>query len=111
MKRGIAGTAKRGTARFNCGRLPQIAVVYAEATGHPLEELGRVRGSQTVAPCPAAGHIDRHPSCSINLEKNVFYCHSCGAHGGVLDLWVVAGYAKDRSEAASSLRNRGLMKP
>jgi DNA primase len=30
-------------------------------------------------------HEDTRPSCSIHLERNVFNCFGCGAHGSVLD--------------------------
>jgi hypothetical protein len=30
-------------------------------------------------------HRDRNPSMSVNEEKGVFYCHSCGATGDVID--------------------------
>lgn len=32
--------------------------------------------------CPSGEHDDKHPSLSINLEKNVFNCWSCGFKGG-----------------------------
>lgn len=34
--------------------------------------------------CPF--HADKHPSCDVNVDKNVFYCRSCGANGGVFAL-------------------------
>jgi 5S rRNA maturation endonuclease (ribonuclease M5) len=37
--------------------------------------------------CPLGTHEDRNPSCSINYEKNTFYCHACqesGTLGGLL---------------------------
>ncbi len=40
-------------------------------------------GNQRVTLCPL--HGDTKPSCSINLERNVFNCFGCGAHGSVLD--------------------------
>lgn len=89
--------------------LPSIAEVYAQATGQSLERVGRRVNDEIVAPCPASGHKDRNPSCSINVIKSVFCCHACGASGGVLDLWVHAGLAANRSEAVVGLRRQGLM--
>ena len=53
---------------------------------------------------------DHHPSLDVDVAKNVYACRSvnCGAHGGVLDLIVAAGYAGDHREAAQWLRRRGL---
>jgi hypothetical protein len=39
--------------------------------------------------CPAPGHIDRHPSCSVGAEPSQGWCcHSgdCGARGAIYDL-------------------------
>ena len=43
----------------------------------------RGAGSKRMALCPF--HPDRRPSCSIHLERKVFYCFGCGAKGSVLD--------------------------
>jgi DNA primase len=40
-------------------------------------------GKQRSTLCPF--HKDTKPSCSIHLERNVFNCFGCGAHGSVLD--------------------------
>jgi DNA primase len=40
-------------------------------------------GKQRSTLCPF--HKDTRPSCSIHLERNVFNCFGCGAHGSVLD--------------------------
>jgi DNA primase len=40
-------------------------------------------GKQRVTLCPF--HKDTKPSCSVHLERNVFNCFGCGAHGSVLD--------------------------
>lgn len=57
--------------------------------------------------CPF--HAERHPSCDVSLEKNVFICRSCGAKGGALDTIILAGYAQTRSEAAKWLEARGAL--
>jgi hypothetical protein len=39
--------------------------------------------------CPAPGHVDRHPSCSVGAEASQGWCcHSgdCGARGAIYDL-------------------------
>lgn len=40
-------------------------------------------GSKRMALCPF--HADTKPSCSVHLERKVFYCFGCGAKGSVLD--------------------------
>lgn len=37
-----------------------------------------------MVPCPL--HGDRTPSCSVNLDKGVWNCHSCGKGG---DAWTL----------------------
>jgi hypothetical protein len=39
--------------------------------------------------CPAAGHADRHPSCSVGIDAGQGWCcHAggCGARGAIYDL-------------------------
>ena len=43
----------------------------------------RGAGAKRMACCPF--HPDKRPSCSIHLERKVFYCFGCGAKGSVLD--------------------------
>ena len=43
----------------------------------------RGAGAKRMVLCPF--HPDRKPSCSIHLERKVFYCFGCGAKGSVLD--------------------------
>jgi DNA primase len=43
----------------------------------------RGAGSKRMALCPF--HPDSRPSCSIHLERKIFYCFGCGATGSVLD--------------------------
>ena len=33
--------------------------------------------------CTSGEHVDKSPSLSYSLEKNVFHCWSCGFSGGV----------------------------
>lgn len=65
------------------------------------------RGS--VTKCPF--HDDRQASFSISEEKGTFCCFagSCALKGGVLDAPVAFGIAKDRSESAKWLAQRGLI--
>lgn len=46
---------------------------------------GSLQGEEYVAPCPAhkerTGKPDAHPSFSVNVEKRVFQCFSCGFRG------------------------------
>ncbi|MCF7920580.1 MAG: toprim domain-containing protein [Candidatus Cloacimonetes bacterium] len=40
-------------------------------------------GKQIDIICPF--HEDSKPSCSINMVKNIFFCHGCGKKGSVID--------------------------
>lgn len=48
-----------------------------------LDERGikykTAKGGEAVARCPF--HDDKKPSLSLNFDKNVFFCHACGAKG------------------------------
>ena len=56
--------------------------------------------------CPF--HSERIPSCDVHLGKNAFTCRSCGASGGVLDVVVLEGLAKNRGGAMAWLKERGV---
>ena len=49
-------------------------------------------GDEVLCSCPLGqmgiGHRngDEHPSCRINVEKEVFFCHGCGARGTLASL-------------------------
>lgn len=90
-------------------QLPDIQAVYATVTGRSFEVVGRRVRAEMVVPCPSPAHPDKHPSCTINACKALFYCHACGAGGGVLDLVVFAGLANSRHDAATFLRERGML--
>jgi DNA primase len=69
------------------GRITDLALVKSEAS---LEQILRHysvkilgRGKQCMVLCPF--HMDSQPSCSVNLERNVFHCFGCDAKGSVLD--------------------------
>jgi len=43
-----------------------------------------VKDGEVLALCPF--HTDTNPSCGINIDKQVFNCLSCGAHGDLVQL-------------------------
>ena len=50
---------------------------------------GIVVPSDGLVSCPAPGHVDRHPSCSVGTDPSTGWCcHSgaCGARGAIYDL-------------------------
>ena len=55
-------------------------VEYCEKIGLELRREGR----EWVCLCPL--HEEHTPSFKVNPEKQVFYCHGCGAGGSVIDL-------------------------
>lgn len=77
----------------------------AAATGRVFRRPQR----GTVTKCPL--HDDRTASFSVNEDKGVFRCFagSCAIQGGVLDVPIVFGIAKDRKEAAKWLAERNLI--
>ena len=49
---------------------------------------------------------DDHPSCDLDLVKNVWKCRSCQVGGGIVTLIIAAGQAKSRPEAAVWLQGQ-----
>jgi hypothetical protein len=45
----------------------------------------RPAGKEYMASCPF--HEDRNPSFTVNPEKGVFFCHSCGEGGDAIALY------------------------
>jgi 5S rRNA maturation endonuclease (ribonuclease M5) len=56
--------------------------------------------------CPSSTHEDTHASCDLDLFENVWKCRTCAAGGGVADVIVAAGKARDRAEAARWLEEK-----
>jgi hypothetical protein len=83
-----------------------IEQVWLAVFGERLSEKKRSAPDQARVVCPF--HADHSPSCDVNLAKNVFFCRSCGAKGGYLDVVIRAGFASTRREAATWLQRRGL---
>jgi len=54
--------------------------------------------------CPLPDHDDSSPS--FRVFDRGFICFGCGARGGVLDLVVALGHARDRAGAARWLEGR-----
>ena len=47
--------------------------------------------SEILISCTSGEHVDKSPSLSYNLEKNVFHCWSCGFSGGITKFMVSIG--------------------
>lgn len=58
-------------------------------------------------PLPHHGDGDRRPSLSVDLDRNVWFCHTAGIGGSALDLVMVAEGLHTPSEALAYLRGRG----
>ena len=43
-------------------------------------------GPKRMCRCPLPGHEDKHPSCSVDLTEQLFYCHVCDKGGDVISL-------------------------
>ncbi|MCA9145493.1 MAG: hypothetical protein H6821_13445 [Planctomycetaceae bacterium] len=48
------------------------------------------RGNQLRGICPLPACNSQHREFSANVERAVFRCFACGAHGNQLDLWAQA---------------------
>ncbi len=59
-----------------------IVKVYEDETGYQVIS----RDEQVQVRCFLPGHVDRNPSCSINREQGVWFCHRCKKSGSVIDL-------------------------
>jgi DNA primase len=99
MKEATLQTGGYPTYRRDRGRGPQrvlhvmtrqrlyLARVKKDASFEQILDHYHVKtrgaGAKRMALCPF--HPDTKPSCSIHLERKVFYCFGCGATGSVLD--------------------------
>ena len=45
--------------------------------------------------CPNPEHDDSNPSCDVNIQKGVFYCHSCEAKGHISKALAWLGFVGD----------------
>lgn len=96
-------------ARLSGSELDQIKqgvsmVDIASAQGYALKR----QGAELVLCCPF--HEDKTPSCYINPEKNVFYCHGCGAKGDVIQ-WLMKTEKLEFRQACDQLAERCGLKP
>jgi hypothetical protein len=55
-------------------------------------------------------HGDNDPSMKLSLTDNVFQCFACGIGGGIIDLVIAMGVARDRPEISDKLRAIGWLK-
>jgi len=73
--------------------LPSILDV-CEQLGLKLEEAG----DELRCVCPNPKHDDHEPSCYINPQKELWYCHGCGEGGNAADLYaMVKGCSKQKA--------------
>lgn len=83
-----------------------IRAVWLASFGEDVAVARRSGVQQHRVRCPF--HTESRASCDVSLEKHVFYCRSCGASGGALDVVVLAGYAPTRAAAVTWLRQHGV---
>ena len=60
-------------------KVPILQVAEMLGLGHPVQ-----KGREWAVLCPL--HDDHHPSCHLNAEKNVWFCHVCQEGGGTIRL-------------------------
>lgn len=76
-----------------------IVHAYELVTGASTAEARRT-GRQIRVRCPDRTHQDGHASCDLDTSSDTWCCRSCDSSGGLLDLAVVAGHARDQAGAA-----------
>lgn len=64
---------------------------------------GEVSGDEYYISCPNPGHIDRNPSCSVNMTTGLWNCFACGTAGDLITLGRIV-LKKDRSEVEQLLK-------
>lgn len=62
-------------------------------------------GKQRMCRCPLPGHEDRKPSCSVNVESGLWYCHACQQGGDVISFYALHASVTN-SEAIREMANR-----
>jgi hypothetical protein len=88
-------------------RFGTIRTVWQTVFGDDVSVGRRSAPDQYKVVCPF--HDDHSPSCDVNLAKNTFYCRSCEAQGGLLDVVVLARNAPNRSQAIDWLKQHGVV--
>lgn len=64
-------------------RLPTLRVLVRLGL-----ELRRIEGDSWRGRCPCHPNSGRPSrSLAISLSRRKWYCHSCGSHGDLIDLW------------------------
>lgn len=88
---------------YHSARQPGPSPIYERATAIEVARLAGLQPNrQGFIRCPV--HADDSPSC--HLLESGYHCFGCGARGGLLDLCVALGVARDRSEAARWIEGR-----
>ena len=86
---------------------PEAVRAYYQALGIALPDRS---GAETPTRCfaepDAHQHQDRSPSCSVNVLSGAFYCHGCGARGGLYHAALAAGHTP--RSAIELMINHGL---
>ncbi|RKN35968.1 hypothetical protein D7294_30525 [Streptomyces hoynatensis] len=75
---------------------PRILIPLEPILNHYGVELQGSRWGEQQCCCPI--HGERRPSMRVNLEKGVFFCHSCGAGGTAVHL-IMAMESVNREDA------------
>jgi len=82
-----------------------IEQAYELVTGASTANAKR-RGREVTVQCPDRAHEDAEASCDLDVEKNAWTCRACHAGGGMLDVAIAAGHARDSAEAATWFEER-----
>lgn len=101
--------SSKNATKVNVGyTILMIRKVWQAVFGEDVVDVGnRSAYNQYRVSCPF--HTDSRPSCDVDVDKEVFFCRACPAHGGCLDVVVLAGNANTRREAVNWLQRRGIV--
>lgn len=73
--------------------MPSAAELGIESVQEVVENIyglaGEAIGDEYSLLCPNPNHLDRNPSCSINLETGFWHCLACGVGGDLVQLGVI----------------------
>lgn len=62
-----------------------------------------------ICTCPRPEHDDAHPSCTVNTETGMWFCHGCQTGGG-LQYLVMCSFGLTGEQAAQQLEHVELLK-
>ena len=105
----LASSVRSGKVDFNKA-FEILSGIGIERVYHQVYPSGTTKhgtsSSEIICNCPLPGNHrngDKNPSCSLNTEKDTFYCHGCNTGGNVIQLVQQVLGISDAAEAYKSI--------